>query len=183
MKTTLLLFLSLLICSTLFDATSLQAQDFREIAWGMTVEEVKAIENAEVLDENASMFVYAVDVAGREALLFYKHIDNIVTGGGYSFQVEHDDKNGYIDDYETLKAQLTEEYGWPISDEVVWKNDLYRQDLDQHGLAVGMGYLIFWADWDAGDTRIELALHGNNDLHVLAMNYASISLQDAGDDN
>lgn len=183
MKTTLLLFLSLLFCAALFNPTTSLAQDFREIAWGMTVDEVKAIENAEVLDENASMFVYAVEVAGREALLFYKHVDNKVIRGGYSFQVEHDDKNAYINDYEALKAQLTEEHGWPISDEVVWKNDVYRQDLDQHGLAVGMGYLIFWSDWDAGDTRIELALHGNNDLHVLAMNYASISYQDASGGN
>lgn len=175
MKTTLL-FLLLACCH----ATLLPAQDFRNITWGMTVDEVKAIEDADVLDENASMFVYAVEVAGREALLFYKHVDNKVVRGGYSFQVKHDDKNAYIDDYEVLKAQLTEEFGGPVSDEVVWKNDLYRQDVDQHGLAVGMGYLILWADWDNGDTRIELALHGNNDLHVLAMNYASISLQGGG---
>ena len=170
MKTFLLVFLLALLCTE-----RLQGQDFRDITWGMTVEQVKALEGLRVLDENESMFVYAVEVAGRDALLFYKHADGKVFRGGYSFQVKHDDKNGYIDDYEALKAQLTEEYGWPISDEVVWKNDLYRQDLDQHGLAVGMGYLIYWADWSAGDTRIELALHGNNDLHVLAMNYASVT--------
>lgn len=160
-----------------FTVQSLQAQDFRQINWGMSVEEVKDIEGLKVLDENENMFVYAVKIADREAFLFYKHVNNEVVQGGYSFQQRYDDKNDYISDYEELKHKLTEEYGGPVIDEVLWKNDKYREDLDSHGLAVGMGYLIYWADWDAGDTKIELALHGNNDLHVLAMNYASATYE------
>ena len=152
----------------------LHAQDFRGVTWGMTVDEVKQIEPGKVLDENENMFVYAVTIAGKEAFLFYKHMNDRVIGGGYSFQEKYADKNAYISDYEDLKNQLIGEYGGPNSDEVIWKNNLYREDLDKHGAAVGKGYLVYWADWNAGNTRIELALHGNNDLHVLAMKYNSM---------
>ena len=154
----------------------LHAQDFRAITWGMSVDQVKQIEEGDVLDENENMFVYAVEIAGLDAFLFYKHVDNRVVGGGYSFRGKYDDKNAYIANYEDLKNLLIDEYGGPVSDEVLWKNDFYKDDLDNHGNAVGKGYLVYWADWNAGDTRIELALHGNNDLHVLAMNYASKAL-------
>lgn len=152
---------------------SARAQDFREISWGMTVEKVKEIEDGKILDENASMFVYAVNLAGHDALLFYRHKNNLVYGGGYSFQARHSDENEYITDYQELKALLIDQYGAPDSDEMLWKNDLYKDDLAHRGRAVGQGDLVYWADWDAGNTKIELALHGKNDLHVLAMNYAS----------
>ena len=167
MKKLLLLVLLTVLC------VPLRAQDFRDVTWGMTVNEVKQIEPGKVLDENENMFVYAVELAGKDALLFYKHHNGRVVGGGYSFQARHADKNAYISDYEDLKNQLIIEYGGPTSDEVIWKNDRYRDDLDNYGAAVGKGYLVYWSDWEAGNTRIELALHGNNDLHVLAMKYNS----------
>ncbi len=150
------------------------AQDFRQITWGMTVDEVKEVEEGTVLDENENMFVYAVNIAGHNALLFYKHINNRVLGGGYSFQAHHENKNEYITDYQELKEFLIDQYGSPDSDEVMWKNNVYKDRAADHGKAVGQGYLIYWADWDAGNTKIELALHGNNSLHVLAVNYASV---------
>lgn len=152
-----------------------RAQDFRGINWGMSVEQVKSIETGVVLDENENMFVYAVEVAGRDALLFYRHVNSVVVGGGYSFQAQHINKNEYINDYEALKQLLTAEYGGPETEEVFWKNDRYRNEEELHGREVGMGHLVYWADWDAGNTKIELALHGNNNLHVLAMNYASVA--------
>ncbi|MFK7844001.1 MAG: hypothetical protein AB8G77_01780 [Rhodothermales bacterium] len=172
-----LLFLFVFVVMLFATVNPVHGQDFREMTWGMTVDEVKEIEGMKVLDENENMFVYAVKIADREAILFYKHDNNKVVEGGYSFQQHYDDKNDYVNEYEALKKELTAEFGGPTIDEMLWKNDLYREDQDSLGLAVGMGYLIYWADWEAGDTIIELALHGNNNLHVLAMNYASATYE------
>ncbi len=154
-------------------ASPSSAQDFRKISWGMSVEQVKEIEGKELLDENEHLFVYKVSVEGMDALLFYKHESNKVIRGGYAFQNNYINKNAYIEDFQALKDLLTDQYGGPVNDEVLWKNPKYSVDVDSYGLAVGEGNLVYLAGWDAGTTKIELALHGNNSRHFLAMNYAS----------
>jgi hypothetical protein len=69
--------------------------------------------------------------------------------------------NEFIGYYHTLKDQLTDTYGTPSQDQIVWENDLYQPLPDYWGVAVMIGHLHYHANWETPEGTMTLELTGN----------------------
>jgi len=122
----LLIILCILAVSTLILFAEEAKYDFRKTNWGMSKEQVKAIEDKKPNFEDNTMLSYEVTISEKDFECAYLFLEDKLYGSGYLFFGEHTNKNLYIDDYEELKEILTKEYGKPKIDKVTWKNDLFK---------------------------------------------------------
>lgn len=74
----------------------------------------------------------------------------------------HINKNDYIDDYKDFKKIITKKYGRPKQDEIIWKNDLFKDSYSDWGRAVSIGHLFYLSTWETPCTEIMLWLTGDN---------------------
>jgi len=75
-----------------------------------------------------------------------------------------------------VKRTLTETYGVPADDQVVWDNDLYQPLPDYWGVAVMIGHLRYHAAWETADGTVTLELMGDRHSR-LSVDYR---IRDAG---
>lgn len=138
--------------------TSLSYSQFRETEWGMTKKQVKAKENSTLRNETDDELTYDVEIANITAWLYYLFVDNQLCGGGYNFLDKHTSDIQYINDYYKIKDILIDKFDQPAEDDMIWENDLYKDDPDEYGPAVSLRHLIFKAGWKTEDTEILLIL-------------------------
>ncbi len=138
--------------------------DFRNISWGMTIEEVRASESQQPSGEDDETLIYDnVDVGGFDATLVYFFSNDSLFSGGYFIEDnEHTNQNLYIDDYNSLKEKYTQKYGDPITDDITWFDDLYKDSPSDYGLAIAVGDLAYYAEWEYEGTSIKMLLSGDN---------------------
>ena len=143
--------------------------DFRKTNWGMSKEQVKATEDKEPddeyefdamlgYDEDITVISYDVTISGKDFNCTYSFLEDKLYNGRYFFTGDHADKNLYIDDYEELKEILTKKYGKPMTDKMIWMNDLYKNDKSHWGMAIDEGDLIYETVWETPTKRIYLEL-------------------------
>lgn len=172
MKKIILLFAGLLFSQILF------AQAFRNVNWGASMEEVKVSEKTKPDQESEESLLYRVQLAGKEVLLIYNFLpEHGLYSSGYFFNEEHTNKNGFIDDYQEVKSLLIKKYGEPISDRVIWSNDLFKDDPQDYGRAVSIGHLKYVSTWTVERTNITLGLLGENYEIGMILNYESLRLK------
>ena len=146
--------------------------DFRNVNWGMSKEQVKKLETAKFFDQDERSISYNTTVNGFKCLLIYFFTDTKLSGAVYSFQQEHTNKNDYIDDYKSLKSILKTKYG-DEDENIDWKNDLYKDDFQNYGLAVSIGHLKYESIWKNEKTALFLDLSGDNyEINLRIMYYA-----------
>lgn len=155
-----LIFLLFLILSTILSI----AQDFgfRKTKWGYTKNQVKSTESLELILDNDEILGYRTSVANLECTLGYYFKNNSLYAGAYNFSEEHSNKNDYLMDYLSLKQLLKEKYGEPKIDEINWKDKLYQDDKEHFGLAISIGHLELFCNWETEDTFIQLSINGDN---------------------
>lgn len=165
-------------------ALGADAPDFRNVRWGMTMEEVMAAETEAALTVLADQPVLVGDciVAGRKARLFYQFASSHLREAFYAFEDAHTNRNLYIDDFEDLRELLALKYGEPLIDTAIWKRNLYRNDPDEWGRAVVIGDVTFRAEWETPRTRIILSLGGDNYEARHFLGYVSKVTPSAGPD-
>jgi hypothetical protein len=80
----------------------------------------------------------------------------------YALAEEHTNLNNYVEDFNDVFDSLKKKYGEP--DKVLddWKDDLYKDDPSEYGMAVGAGHVNFIREWGENDTHIVLACLGDN---------------------
>lgn len=143
---------------------------FRQTLWGMNKGQVKKREAGKVYKEEKmtgamaglDILVYQENIAGLDCLIAYYFAENKLTRARYLFSSEHSNKNLFIQDYKNVQTQLSEKYGKPYRDDVIWSNDLYKDDLSEYGTAVSLGHLQYATEWKQPETYIQLTLHGDN---------------------
>lgn len=155
-----------------------QVFDFRQTNWGMNKEQVKATEDRKPDYEENDMMSYNVKIFGGNYYCIYSFLEDKLCNGGYFFMEEHTNKNLYINDYMELKGTITKEYGKPIMDKIIWKNDLYKDEKSEWGTAISVGDLEYWALWETLDTEICLSLDGDNYEINLILSYDSKELSE-----
>lgn len=138
-----------------------ETYDFRETTWGMSKEQVKAIEG-EPMVEDENLLVYTGEAAGSPVDILYSFEDDELISGIYDFTDEHINNNLYYEDYLSLVEAYSEKYGKPISQTENWKNDLYKDDPGNWGMAVAMGNVTFLSKWETDTTDIHVILRGDN---------------------
>src|SRR5215831_5307646 len=177
-----------------------RASDFRNVNWGMTKAQVFAAEPNKLVDireANGEVIVeYDVmqygDLASRVIYIFAK--DKLVRAK-YLFEVEHSELNDFIADFKRIEPRLHAQYGKPSSERAIWEDDATQLEpksyLDQDratpssilasdanvGLAVSLGHLRLFAQWDGVRTKIMHALSGLNNRIVHQIEYRSVELE------
>ena len=151
---------------------------FREAKWGVSKEQVRITEKTKFLKADKSndgldYLAYRTTQGGIEILLSYYFAESKLVAGRYIFLAEHTNKNLFIDDFYRIKSSISQKYGEPGMDVSNWKNDLYKDDPSEWGMAVSVGHLSYQAVWRLLDTEIILELSGDNFDIDLDVDYAS----------
>jgi len=153
---------------------------FREAAWGMSQEQVKKIEKSDFIKKEYSkttgldILAYKGQAGNLECLIAYYFAENQMVEGRYVFTEEHMNNNLFIQDFNEVKNALKEKYGEPKEDEIIWRNDLYKDDSSGWGTALAVGHLVFQAVWKLSDTEITLQCYGDNFEVEHRLQYKSI---------
>jgi hypothetical protein len=183
--------------------SSLPAQTgFREATWGMTATELLAaapakpnairLSNGERIVQFDS--VHEGDWDGRVLYIFVK--DKLVRWK-YVLNRDHEELNDFIADFRTMDARLREKHGKPATERAIWEDDSTQLEpksyLDQDratpssilpsdplvGLAVSLGHLKLFTEWEDGRTRILHALTGADQQITHQIEYSSVQPQKA----
>lgn len=169
----------LVVCVGVF--SPVLAQDFRETTWGMMTAEVIRVEGDPALDQvnNSGFRVFGYErklPAGEtthDVYALYYFVEDTLWMADYRIVTKHSNKNQYLHDFMTLKGLLNQKYG-EVEPEIFWKNDLYKDDTDQWGLAVSVGHLALSSTWYTGTTKIQLSLFGDNYKIRFNVNYETM---------
>jgi hypothetical protein len=149
----------------LFVSAQLFADDFRGHSWGDSAVEVRKSEQGRLLVETADSLLFAATVDGLPVEIFYQFLNGRLVAASYFNTEPHANKNDFIEDYRQLNRHMTEKYGMPKVDKVVWNNGLYKDDPSSYGLAVSLGHLLYRAEWKLERTTIVSILKGE-DLEI-----------------
>lgn len=138
-----------------------ESPDFRSAKWGDTAETVRSFESASFIDTVDGNLAYDGTVAGLAAHIFFRiDPDYGFYTGTYNLTVPHTSGTGYITDYETLKAAVSEKYGPPESDDIIPISSL--ADYADEGQKVLLGYVGYLTTWSTETCLIKLAMMSDN---------------------
>ena len=187
-----LIILGILICIFLFFSivglSNEVKYDFRKTNWGMSIEQVKAIEDKKpewesdsyigsngtgliTVQEGKSLEYYPVEINGKNYTCQYVFLKNKLYRGRYcSFGI------GNIREYEILKGLLNKKYGKAKTDKEIYLNDLYKGDSYYLETAIKLGHLICVVTWETSTTNIELKLSTDNNRIMMTVFYWSKEL-------
>lgn len=131
--------------------------------WGDTPEQLRtSIAGSEESNEQGAL-LYPRNIAGHRVLEVYEFGRGSLIRGQYVIlQRPVNGLNEFIGYYNALKQTLTDTYGQPTTDLVVWDNDLYRAVPNYWGVAVMSGHLHYHAAWATGDGVLTLELTGRH---------------------
>ncbi len=165
-----------------FDETALQAEVSKQALaflgtlhehWGKNPSAIRAAVTGTIRDDQQGKLIYLRNVGDHGALEGYEFRQDILVRGQYLLlQRPLNRLNEFIDYYQRVKQTVTEQYGQPSLDHIVWENDLYQPVPDYWGVAVMMGQLRYQAKWETEEGTITLDLTGDHHSR-LAMNYTS----------
>jgi hypothetical protein len=150
-------------------------KDYRNADWGMSRADVIHLEGREPDQTRGDIIGYNATIAGLKVLAGYVFADDQLVRGKYVLLERHTNKNQYIADFEKLADLLSEKYG-ESKKEVYWKNNLYRDDADRHGMAISAGHVTVTHRWNTERTNIILGISGDNFEISVGLEYTSKSL-------
>jgi len=167
-----------LVLSLLFIAfiSSVEAHDFRKADWGMSVSQVKEVENNELFKETDRILVYDGVVAGYKCIIYYNFAYDKLISARYLLVEKYEDLNKYVMEYNRVKNGLSAKYGKAIEDDIVWKNDTYRSDFSNWGLAISKDQMLFYSSWSTDRTDIFYTLNGEKSVMDFSIEYYSKEL-------
>ncbi|MBA7549873.1 hypothetical protein ES705_42372 [subsurface metagenome] len=173
-----LIVLCILVIFTLILFAEEVKYDFRKTNWGMSIEQVKATENAKLdLEIDSILFYSGVridEIYGEDFSCTYFFSEDKLFLALYVISEEHTNDNLYIRDYENLKKVLTKKYGKPKINKTTWNSDFYKNDESKWGFAVSVGDLSYFSSWETPTTLITLELSGDNyEIKRNGLNYES----------
>lgn len=147
--------------------------DFRKTKWGMSIEEVKESEDTEPIEQSKNTLDYSTLIYGREAQIGYTFNNDELIRAGLFFIPDPDTIHGDIDNYLTIKDELTKVNGKPVLDTVKQKDPSKKIDPENNREAVCNGDILYAAQWDLPATDIQLLLRGENSNCMLTILYVS----------
>jgi hypothetical protein len=129
--------------------------------WGEGPERLRTIVNGAVERDEEGSLIYLRNIHEHGVLEGYEFPKGSLARGRYVLvQRPLNGLNEFIGYYNALKAALSEAYGEPTRDEVIWNNDLYAPLPDYWGVAVMIGHLRYHAAWKTAEGTLTLDLSG-----------------------
>jgi len=152
---------------------------FRENPWGTLKEQIQKAEQgklvkSEKVSTGLDALVYEENAGGMDCAIGYFFAENKLVQGRYVFLQEHSNRTLFIDDYNKVKNSLIEKYGKPGTDNIIWRNNLYKDDPGEWGMAIAVGHLIYASKWKTADMEINLQLFGDNHKITFILDYQSM---------
>jgi hypothetical protein len=68
-------------------------------------------------------------------------------------------------------------HGMPLGSNVTWRNDLYKEDYSNWGLAVSLGHLEYSSLWKNQEMEVFLTLSGENNKLSLRAEYKGLRIK------
>lgn len=121
------------------EVTEASQYHFRKTRWGMSKDEVKKSETIKLAADRDTVLGYETQVAGLKCLLLYVFTEERLVRAKYVIVEQHTNKNDFLLDFNTLQQKLTQKYGKPKNDETYWRDDLYKDDVSDWGMAISIG--------------------------------------------
>lgn len=145
---------------------------FRGLEWGASFDKVMEAqvsgktegEDYGVVDDGYTLLVVNEKVSGLDTVISYSFTDDFQFSGGiYILQEKHVNDNMYYEDFCSLENKISEKYGEPDISIDKWNDDLYKDEPDKIGMALGAEHLKLIRQWIAGDgATISLLCSGQN---------------------
>ncbi len=128
----------------------------------MSQEEVIDSEGAKLKFQNNRRLAFQTKVLDKQMAVEYFSAGDKLCRAGYTLIERYLNENRYVADYMDFKEVLYGKYGEPVEDKTVWKNNIFKSNSSQWGVAVAAGYLSFFSIWETDDTMIQASLTGGN---------------------
>jgi hypothetical protein len=163
----------LLFTLLIFSLTGYGQKQIRNANWGWSKDSVKKYESLKLISESKDNLMYSGTLDSKKFVIQYRFTKNKLTQVYYIYDETHVNKNNYITSYNGLKGILTRKYNEAITDQIFWKNDLYKDTEDDWGLACSAGHVTFKASWENSETSVILVCTGENFGISLGIVYTS----------
>ena len=153
---------------------------FRETRWGMSKNQVFELEGESFHQEKSyglETIRYRKKAIGIECSIEFIFAGNKLIKTKYIFLGKHKHESQYIGDYKKIKDWLTQMHGMPVGSNVTWRNDLYKDDYSNWGLAVSLGHLEYSSLWKNKEMEIFLTLSGGNNKLSLRAEYKGLRIK------
>lgn len=151
--------------------------NFRKSFWGDSKSKVVSVEGQADKGYKSDIYYISDNVAGMPCNVMFSFTNGELSGGLYSFEQKHTNRNDYIGEFNKLVSLLTKKYGEPSENNPIWRNSLYKGDIEEYGFAISMGHLVYRAKWITPLTEIVLDLSGENSQIDLYLIYTSSRLE------
>jgi hypothetical protein len=163
---------------------------FRNVNWGATGDEVKRLMKDTPISDTPSVISFADTVDYLQAYCGFVLAGGRFVRGGYLITETHVNDNTFLSDFDRIDALLTKKYGKPSRSGRVWRDDLYRDRLNDWGMAVKTGHLTVQSEWRIGKVEVVHRLRGDNfrvehriDYQRDDMKILELSIQEQEDEN
>ncbi len=138
---------------------------------------VKKSEKDKLLNSAKHSLIFESRLLDMDCWSIYLFTQDRLTRTKYMVQEDHSNKNDYILDYRRFKAALSKKYGEPTQDKHHWRDDLYKDDYSDWGLAISIGHLQIYTEWNTPETSVFLSLMGDKFEVSLEVQYTSKELK------
>ena len=159
------------------DETTLQTEVSRQALaflhtvhdhWGQTPTALRAAVAGVIRKDEQNQLIFLRNIADHGVLEGYEfRQDSLVRGQYILLQRPLNGLNEFIGYYQALKRTLTESYGTPVQDRILWNNDLYQPLPDYWGVAVMIGHLQYYAAWETDEGTLTLELTGDRHCKLM----------------
>jgi hypothetical protein len=154
-----------------------KGSDFRNVNWGVTIQQVKKIENLKLINEKDNLLEYEYTLIGMRCKVIYYFRNNSLTKAQYKIDRKHYDPANFNRDYLALKKYLVGLYGDPKIDKDTWHNDQYKSDKTKWGFAVSIGFLTRMAIWKKNNqSKIIIEMLGENHKAYINIKFTALTL-------
>jgi hypothetical protein len=131
--------------------------------WGENPDRLRHTVSGRIERDEQGRLIYLRNLSDHGVLEGYEfRQESLVRGQYVVLQRPLNGLNEFIGYYQALKQTLTDAYGRPAQDTVVWDNDLYQPLPDYWGVAVMIGHLRYHATWETAEGTMTLELTGNH---------------------
>lgn len=155
----LLLCCMLLPCAGLAEATE-AAPEYpifdleNRISFGMTKDEVLALEAAATFDYDDTLAYEDYALYGQNSTVNYRFNENYLLEAIiiYFEDKKPANEDDYIADFDSVDAQLIAQYGSPtLEKSYTWHDEAYKTSQELHGLALTSGHVEILSTWLTDD--------------------------------
>lgn len=168
-KTALTAFLALVLAVPGF------AGDFRRAEWGMTKEQVKAVEKeAPLQSRGESLLKYKTQIMGLDVHIYYYFEKGRLRHGSYDFISVPE--SGCSEIFDKLVETISKKYG-EAKEELIWKDDSLKTPKPS-STAVAFGFLKRAAEWETEKTVIRLSLSSEKYGDPITLDIYYVSKED-----